>query len=208
MAGVFASCQPEPPPTQNQHQSTVQEPPKQEARQLRPRPMVIKIQPRGPSKVVFSQEDYYPLSGRDVGVEKSNGKLFLEIYSFKLQKFMQGEVFPTKLQTQIFALNNSSTQITNIEGQIDIYKYSQKKQKVANINAIYQRYTLTQKTPTRFEIAIQAIPPYFNVSNCRIVIRKQLIDTFTHSREVMINLDFKRELRNKAVFNLFLECPK
>ncbi|GMT38751.1 hypothetical protein NHP20013_08340 [Helicobacter bizzozeronii] len=99
-------------------------------------------------------------------------------------------------------------EITNIEGQIDIYKYTQKKQKVANINAIYQRYTLTQKTPTRFEIAIQAIPPYFNVNNCRVVIRKQLIDTFTHSKEVMINLDFKRELRNKAVFDLFLECPK
>ncbi|WP_041602813.1 hypothetical protein [Helicobacter bizzozeronii] len=209
MAGVFASCQPEmPPPTQNQQQSTTQEPPKQEAQQPRPRPVVIKIQPRGPSKVVFSQEDYYPLSGHDVGVEKSNGKLFLEIYSFKLQKFMQGEVFPTKLQTQIFALNNASTQITNIEGQIDIYKYTQKKQKVANINAIYQRYTLTQQTPTRFEIAIQAIPPYFNVNNCRVVIRKQLIDTFTHSKEVMINLDFKRELRNKAVFDLFLECPK
>lgn len=211
MALVFASCgQPNKPPSLNSHaknHASVHSYSPQGHYTIHPR-QVIKIKPRGPNKVVFAQEDYYPLSGRDVGVEKANGKLFLDIYSFKLQKFMQGAVFATKLQTQIFALNDSSTQITNIEGQIDIYKYSQKKEKVHNINATYQRYTLTQQTPTRFEITIQKIPYYFNTSKCRVVIRKQLIDTFIHSKEVMINLDFKRELRNKASFELFLECPK
>ncbi|MFC3848270.1 cell surface protein [Helicobacter baculiformis] len=168
----------------------------------------IKIKKEGPKKVVFSQENYYPLSEKDVGIEESHGKLFLEIHSFQLQKFMQGEVFLTKRQTQIFSLNNAATKITNIEGRINTYKYSQKPEAEASINTSYQRYALKPKTPTRFEIVIDKIPYKFNTTGCRVVISKQLIDTFAQSKEITINLDFKRELRNKATFDLFLECPR
>ncbi|BEG56784.1 hypothetical protein NHP21005_04720 [Helicobacter sp. NHP21005] len=168
---------------------------------------IVKLKTNGPKKVVFSQENYYPLNGREVGIEESHGKLYLDIFSYKLQKFMRGEDFSTKRQTQIFALNNNSTQITNIEGRIKTYEYTQTKQKDHSINTPYQRYVLRQKTPTRFEIDIDKIPYEFDTQGCRIVVRKQLIDTFAHSKEVMINLDFKRELRNKAGFDLFLECP-
>ncbi|CRF53049.1 cell surface protein [Helicobacter ailurogastricus] len=168
---------------------------------------VIRLKTDEPKKVIFSQENYYPLSGREVGIEESHGKLFLDVYSYKLQKFMQGEVFLTKRQTQTFKINDSSTQITNIEGRIKTYEYSQIKQKDHSINTPYQRYALQQKTPTRFQIAIDKIPYAFDTQGCRVVIRKQLIDTFSNSKEVMINLDFKRELRNKASFDLFLECP-
>ncbi|WP_162982714.1 cell surface protein [Helicobacter vulpis] len=169
---------------------------------------IIKVKQDGPKKVVFSQENYYPLSGKDVGIIESHGKLFLEVYSFRLQKFMQGEVFLTKRQTQIFSLNNAATQITNIEGKINTYKYSQKPEPEASINATYQRYPLKPRTPTRFEIVIDKIPYQFNTTGCRVVVSKQLIDTFAQSKEITINLDFKRELRNKASFELFLECPR
>ncbi|BCD46094.1 cell surface protein [Helicobacter suis] len=168
----------------------------------------IKVKGDDLKKVVFLQENYYPLRQNEVGVEESHGKLFLTTHSLELQKFMQGEVFLTKQQTQTFTLNNTSTQITNIEGRLNTYQYSQKDQKNHSINTAYQRYALKQKTPTRFEIDIDKIPYQFDTQNCRIVIRKQLIDTFSHSKEVMINLDFKRELRNKASFDLFLECPR
>ncbi|BCZ18744.1 hypothetical protein NHP190012_03860 [Helicobacter sp. NHP19-012] len=168
---------------------------------------IIRLKTNGPKKVVFSQENYYPLSEGEVGIEEAHGKLFLDVRSPKLQRFMQGEVLLTKRQTQTFKLNNASTQITNIEGRIKTYEYTQTKQKDHSINAPYQRYTLQQKAPARFEIAIDKIPYEFDTQGCRIVIRKQLIDTFANSKEVMINLDFKRELRNKAGFDLFLECP-
>ncbi|WP_120944687.1 MULTISPECIES: cell surface protein [Helicobacter] len=169
---------------------------------------IIKLKQDGPKKVVFSQENYYPLSGKDVGIVESHGKLFLEVYSFRLQKFMQGEALLTKRQTQIFSLNDSATQITNIEGKINTYKYSQKPEPEASINATYQRYLLKPRTPTRFEIVIDKIPYKFNTTGCRVVVSKQLIDTFAQSKEITINLDFKRELRNKATFELFLECPR
>ncbi|WP_104749656.1 cell surface protein [Helicobacter cynogastricus] len=174
-----------------------------------PHIQLVSIKKEAPKKVIFSQENYYPLNGQEVGVSESNNHLFLEIYSFKLQKFMQGEDFLTKRQTQIFALNNSSTQITNVEGKLKTYKYTQKPEKEAKINTAYQRYSLKPYTPTRFEIeGIQKIPYKFNTTDCRIVISKQLIDTFAHSKEISINLDFKRELRNKATFELYLECPR
>ncbi|WP_233710973.1 cell surface protein [Helicobacter salomonis] len=169
---------------------------------------VIKVKGDSPKKVVFSQENYYPLKQKDVGVMESHGKLFLEIHSFKLQKFMQGETLSTKRQTQIFSLNDSATRITNVEGRINTYKYSQKPETEASINTSYQRYALKPRTPTRFQIIIDKIPYKFNVTGCRVVVSKQLIDTFAQSKEITINLDFKRELRNKASFELFLECPR
>ncbi|WP_104578166.1 cell surface protein [Helicobacter felis] len=202
----LAGCWEQPDGNQNSQNQTSQYNPNPN-----PQPHIqpIRIKKEGPKKVIFSQENYYPLSGQEVDVSESNDRLFLEVHAFPLQKFMQGEDFSTKRQTQIFALNNSSTQITNVEGKLKTYKYSQKPEKEAKINTAYQRYSLKLQTPTRFEIeGIQKIPYKFNITGCRVVISKQLIDTFAHSKEISINLDFKRELRNKATFELFLECPR
>ncbi|PAF47408.1 hypothetical protein BKH41_07425 [Helicobacter sp. 12S02232-10] len=161
-----------------------------------------------PKKVIFIQEEFYEPKKNELVLEKKEKELFLIIHSKELQKFMEGAVYQTKQQVQTFALEDSFTQITNINGKIYEYKYAQKSIDRYSAIAPYEKYPLKKVSIDRYRIIIDKIPQIFDIKGCKIVIKKELSGTLNQRKEVIINLDTKRELRNNSHFVLFLECPK
>lgn len=163
-------------------------------------------------KVRFVQEEFYIISQDEVRVVKENIKekhnFFLKINSSKLQAFMSGTVYKSKQQIQTFSLDDSYTQITNIDGKIHEYKYAQKSIDRYSAIATHQKYPLKKISNNYYEIHLDKNPEFFDIKGCKIVIKKELIETLDQKKEVIIDLNTKRELRNKANFELFLECPK
>lgn len=163
-------------------------------------------------KVRFVQEEFYIISQDEVRVIKENIKekynFFLKINSSKLQAFMNGTVYKSNQQIQTFSLDDSYTQITNIDGKIHEYKYAQKSIDRYSVIATQQKYPLKKISNNYYEIHLDKNPEFFDIKGCKIVIKKELVETLDQKKEVIIDLNTKRELRNKANFELFLECPK
>ncbi|PAF43472.1 hypothetical protein BKH45_01935 [Helicobacter sp. 11S03491-1] len=159
-------------------------------------------------KVTFIQEEFYePKRGEITLIQKSH-KLIADIHSKELQKFMEGGIYQTKQQVQTFSLQDSYTQITNIDGKIYEYKYAQKSIDRYSTIAPHQKYSLKRLSKNKYQILVKKIPEFFDIKDCKIVIKKELSGTLNQTKEVIINLDTKRELRNSAQFDLFLECPQ
>ncbi|PAF42341.1 hypothetical protein [Helicobacter sp. 11S02596-1] len=161
-----------------------------------------------PKNMTFTQEEFYEPKKDEMALEREEEKLFLNIHSKALEQFMAGAVYETKQQVQTFALKDSFTQITNVDGKIYEYKYAQKSIDRYSAIAPYQKYPLKKISPTKYQILIDELPQVFDIKGCKIAIKKQLSGTLYQKREVIIDLDTKRELRNESHFDLFLECPK
>lgn len=159
-------------------------------------------------KITFSQEEFYSPKKNEISISKKSQKLFLQIHSEELQKFMEGVVYNTKQQVQTFALKDSYTQITNIDGKIQEYKYAQKSIDRYSAIAPHQKYPLKKVSKKQYQIIIKKIPPFFDIKGCKVVVKKELTGTLNQTKEIIINLDTKRELRNNPHFDLFLECPQ
>lgn len=159
-------------------------------------------------KITFSQEEFYSPKKNEISISKKSQKLFLQIHSEELQKFMEGVVYNTKQQVQTFALKDSYTQITNVDGKIQEYKYAQKSIDRYSAIAPHQKYPLKKISKTQYQILIKKIPPFFDIKGCKVVVKKELTGTLNQTKEIIINLDTKRELRNNPHFDLFLECPQ
>lgn len=159
-------------------------------------------------KITFSQEEFYSPKKNEISISKNSQKLFLQIHSEELQKFMEGVVYNTKQQVQTFALKDSYTQITNVDGKIQEYKYAQKSIDRYSAIAPHQKYPLKKISKTQYQILIKKIPPFFDIKGCKVVVKKELTGTLNQTKEIIINLDTKRELRNNPHFDLFLECPQ
>ncbi|PAF51565.1 hypothetical protein BKH44_05465 [Helicobacter sp. 13S00477-4] len=159
-------------------------------------------------KVIFIQEEFYEPKKEDINVEKQSQMLILNVYSKELQRFMEGGIYESKQQVQTFALKDSFTQITNINGKIYEYKYAQKSIDRYSTIGTYKNYPLKKLSTNKYQIIIKKIPPIFVIKGCKIVIKKEISGTLNQTQEVIINLDTKRELRNKSYFDLFLECPR
>lgn len=163
---------------------------------------------RNSKKITFSQEEFYSPKKNEISISKNSQKLFLQIHSEELQKFMEGVVYNTKQQVQTFALKDSYTQITNVDGKIQEYKYAQKSIDRYSAIAPHQKYPLKKISKTQYQILIKKIPPFFDIKGCKVVVKKELTGTLNQTKEIIINLDTKRELRNNPHFDLFLECPQ
>lgn len=159
-------------------------------------------------KITFSQEEFYSPKKNEISITKESQKLFLQIHSEELQKFMEGVIYNTKQQVQTFALKDSYTQITNIDGKIQEYKYAQKSIDRYSAIAPHQKYPLKKISKKQYQILIKKIPPFFDIKGCKVVVKKELTGTLNQTKEIIINLDTKRELRNNPHFDLFLECPQ
>lgn len=159
-------------------------------------------------KITFSQEEFYSPKKNEISISKNSQKLFLQIHSEELQKFMEGVVYNTKQQVQTFALKDSYTQITNVDGKIQEYKYAQKSIDRYSAIAPHQKYPLKKISKKQYQILIKKIPPFFDIKGCKVVVKKELTGTLNQTKEIIINLDTKRELRNNPHFDLFLECPQ
>lgn len=159
-------------------------------------------------KITFSQEEFYSPKKNEISIDKNSQKLFLQIHSEELQKFMEGVVYNTKQQVQTFALKDSYTQITNVDGKIQEYKYAQKSIDRYSAIAPHQKYPLKKISKKQYQILIKKIPPFFDIKGCKVVVKKELTGTLNQTKEIIINLDTKRELRNNPHFDLFLECPQ
>lgn len=159
-------------------------------------------------KITFSQEEFYSPKKNEISISKNGQKLFVDIHSKELQKFMEGIVYNTKQQVQTFALKDSYTQITNVDGKIQEYKYAQKSIDRYSAIAPHQKYSLKKISPNKYQILIKKIPPFFDIRGCKVVVKKELTGTLNQTKEIIINLDTKRELRNNPHFDLFLECPQ
>ncbi|MDO7253729.1 hypothetical protein [Helicobacter cappadocius] len=169
---------------------------------------LLKEKPQKTKKITFIQEEFYNPKKNEISVSKAHAKLFLEIHSDELQKFMEGIVYNTKQQVQTFALEDSYTQITNVNGKIQEYKYAQKSIDRYSAIAPHQKYPLKKISKKQYQIMIKKIPVFFDAKGCKIVIKKELTGSLNQTKEIIINLDTKRELRNNTHFDLFLECPQ
>ncbi|PAF53152.1 hypothetical protein BKH42_07575 [Helicobacter sp. 13S00482-2] len=159
-------------------------------------------------KVTFIQEEFYSPKKNEISVSKISGKLFLQIHSNEIQKFMDGIIYNTTQQVQTFALEDSYTQITNINGKIQEYKYAQKSIDRYSAIAPHKKYPLKKISKKQYQIVLKKIPDFFDIRGCKIIVKKELIGSLNQTKEVIINLDTKRELRNNPHFDLFLECPQ
>lgn len=159
-------------------------------------------------KVTFIQEEFYEPKINEMSLEYTPNEIILDIKSKELRDFMEGGIYDTKLQIQTFALQDSYTQITNIEGKIYEYKYAQKSIDRYSAISSHQNYLLKKKSANKYQVMVKKIPPIFDITGCKIAIKKELNGTLNQAQEVIINLDTKRELRNNPHFEVFLECPK
>ncbi len=55
---------------------------------------------------------------------------------------------------------------------------------------------------------MEKYPNFFDMSHCKVSIKKELSAVLNQNKEVIIDLDIKRELRNTTNFKLFLDCPR
>lgn len=158
-------------------------------------------------EVVFTQEDFFDLDEDDFLLEKQKEYYAIKILSLDLEAFVSGKTYNEKNQVQTFGVNDNFTQIVSQDGKIQEYKFFQKTSKK---NTILSRtkFPLEKIDFDTYKIVMQDIPNSFDISNCRIIIKKELNATLNQNKEVIMDLDIKRELRNTSKFTLFLDCPK
>lgn len=158
-------------------------------------------------EIVFTQEDFFDLDEDDFSLEKQKDYYAIKILSLDLEAFVSGKTYNEKNQVQTFGVNDNFTQIVSQDGKIQEYKFFQKTSKK---NTILNRtkFPLEKIDFDTYKIVMQDTPNSFDISSCRIIIKKELNATLNQNKEVIMDLDIKRELRNTSNFTLFLDCPK
>lgn len=158
-------------------------------------------------EIVFTQEDFFDLDEDDFSLEKQKDYYAIKILSLDLEAFVSGKTYNEKNQVQTFGVNDNFTQIVSQDGKIQEYKFFQKTSKK---NTIFNRtkFPLEKIDFDTYKIVMQDTPNSFDISSCRIIIKKELNATLNQNKEVIMDLDIKRELRNTSKFTLFLDCPK
>lgn len=162
-------------------------------------------------EVSFVQEDFYELDDDDFEFEtRSKGKdkeYILRVMSLDLEAFVNGQSYDEKNQVQTFGVNDNFTQILSKDGKIKEYKFYQKGAK-KNTILNTMRMPLEKIDFDTFKIAAKSLPRFFDATACKVIIKKELNATLNQSKEVIMDLDIKRELKNTTNFKLFLECPR
>lgn len=162
-------------------------------------------------EVSFVQEDFYELDDDDFEFEtRSKGKdkeYILRVMSLDLEAFVNGQSYDEKNQVQTFGVNDNFTQILSKDGKIKEYKFYQKGAK-KNTILNTMRMPLEKIDFDTFKIVAKSLPRLFDATACKVIIKKELNATLNQSKEVIMDLDIKRELKNTTNFKLFLECPR
>lgn len=162
-------------------------------------------------EVSFVQEDFYELDDDDFEFEtRSKGKdkeYILRVMSLDLEAFVNGQSYDDKNQVQTFGVNDNFTQILSKDGKIKEYKFYQKGAK-KNTILNTMRMPLEKIDFDTFKIVAKSLPRFFDATACKVIIKKELNATLNQSKEVIMDLDIKRELKNTTNFKLFLECPR
>lgn len=162
-------------------------------------------------EVSFVQEDFYELDDDDFEFEtRSKGKdkeYILRVMSLDLEAFVNGQSYDEKNQVQTFGVNDNFTQILSKDGKIKEYKFYQKGAK-KNTILNTMRMPLEKIDFDTFKIVAKSLPRFFDATACKVIIKKELNATLNQSKEVIMDLDIKRELKNTTNFKLFLECPR
>lgn len=162
-------------------------------------------------EVSFIQEDFYELDSDDSefqAIQKDNQKEYvLRVTSLDLEAFVNGQSYNEKNQVQIFGVNNNFTQIQSKDGKIKEYRFFQKSAK-KNTILNTMRMPLEKIEFDTYKIVTDSLPNSFDVTACKVIIKKELNAVLNQSKEVIMDLDIKRELKNTTNFKLFLECPR
>ncbi len=162
-------------------------------------------------EVSFVQEDFYELDDDDFEFEVSNSgknkEYLLRVTSLDLEAFVNGQSYDEKNQVQTFGVNDNFTQILSKDGRIKEYKFYQKGAK-KNTILNTMRMPLEKIDFDTFKIVAKSLPHFFDATACKVIIKKELNATLNQSKEVIMDLDIKRELKNTTNFKLFLECPR
>lgn len=161
---------------------------------------------KGQKDVRFMQEDFFDLDSGDVNFDIQEGRYVLRVLSLDLENFVSGQTYSDANQVQTFSVNNNSTQIVSRNGKIEEYKFYQGKNR-KNTIASTLRFPLLKLDFDLFQIEAKSLPSYFDATACRVVIQKYVSAQLNQNKEVIMDLDIKRELRNTTDFNLFLQCP-
>ena len=158
-------------------------------------------------EVTFTQEDFFELDEDDFMLEKRDGGYVLKVLSLDLEAFVNGKSYNEKNQVQTFGVNENYTQITSHDGKIQEYKFFQKAGKK---NTILNRVKVPLKKLDfdSYKLVMKDTPSFFDATNCKVGIKKELRATLNQNKEVIIDLDIRRELRNTTKFKLFLDCPR
>ena len=158
-------------------------------------------------EVTFAQEDFFELDEDDFMLEKRKGYYVLKVLSLDLEAFVNGKSYNEKNQVQTFGVNGNYTQITSHDGKIQEYKFFQKADKK---NTILSRVKIPLKKLDfdSYKLVMKDTPSFFDITNCKVGIKKELHATLNQNKEVIIDLDVRRELRNTTKFKLFLDCPR
>ena len=158
-------------------------------------------------EVTFTQEDFFELDEDDFMLEKREGGYVLKVLSLDLEAFVNGKSYNEKNQVQTFGVNENYTQITSHDGKIQEYKFFQKAGKK---NTILNRVKVPLKKLDfdSYKLVMKDTPSFFDATNCKVGIKKELRATLNQNKEVIIDLDIRRELRNTTKFKLFLDCPR
>ena len=158
-------------------------------------------------EVTFKQEDFFELDEDDFMLEKRDGGYVLKVLSLDLEAFVNGKSYNEKNQVQTFGVNENYTQITSHDGKIQEYKFFQKAGKK---NTILNRVKVPLKKLDfdSYKLVMKDTPSFFDTTNCKVGIKKELRATLNQNKEVIIDLDIRRELRNTTKFKLFLDCPR
>ena len=158
-------------------------------------------------EVTFTQEDFFELDEDDFMLEKRDGGYVLKVLSLDLEAFVNGKSYNEKNQVQTFGVNENYTQITSHDGKIQEYKFFQKAGKK---NTILNRVKVPLKKLDfdSYKLVMKDTPSFFDTTNCKVGIKKELRATLNQNKEVIIDLDIRRELRNTTKFKLFLDCPR
>lgn len=158
-------------------------------------------------EVSFAQEDFFELDEDDFALEKQDGSYVIRVLSPDLEAFMSGRTYNEKNQIQTFGVNDNFTQIVSQDGKIQEYKFFQKTSRKNTILSNV-KFPLEKIDFDTYKIVMKDIPSSFDISNCKVAIRKELSAVLNQNKEVIIDLDIKRELRNTTNFKLFLNCPR
>ncbi|WP_158654704.1 MULTISPECIES: hypothetical protein [unclassified Helicobacter] len=158
-------------------------------------------------KVSFTQEDFFELDEDDFALERQGKDYMIKVLSLDLEAFVNGKTYNEKNQVQTFGVNDNFTQIVSQDGKIQEYKFFQKSSKKNTIlNNV--KFPLEKIDFDTYKIVMEDTPSSFDISNCKITIKKELNAKLNQNKEVIIDLDVRRELRNTTNFKLFLNCPR
>ena len=158
-------------------------------------------------EVVFMQEDSYELDADDFNLKKEDDGYIFRVNSIDLESFVNGQTYNDKNQVQTFGVNNNFTQIMSKNGKIQEYKFFQKSSK-KNTILNTMRLPLEKIDFDTYRLVVDNLPNYFDATACKVIIKKEISTTLNQNKEVIIDLDIKRELKNTTNFKLFLECPR